>query len=70
MRKKLRDILGRFGLHLELEQKTAFDLVCGMELSVEKAKHVSEYGGEMYYFCSESCKGHFESDPQKYLGGN
>ncbi len=68
MRKKLKSILGRFGFHIDSEQKTAFDVVCGMEIAVSEAKHATEYGGETHYFCSESCKAHFDSDPKKYLG--
>lgn len=43
------------------------DLVCGMEVA-PVAEKSSEYKGETYYFCSASCKEHFEKDPEKYVG--
>jgi len=45
-----------------------FDLICGMEIDRASAKFTSEYGGEQYYFCSKSCKEHFDADPKKYTG--
>ncbi|KKU16858.1 MAG: Heavy metal translocating P-type ATPase [Candidatus Jorgensenbacteria bacterium GW2011_GWA1_48_13] len=68
MRKKLKSILGWFGFHIDPEQKTAFDVVCGMELKSFSIKQASPYKGETYYFCSESCKDHFDADPKKYIG--
>ena len=47
------------------------DPVCGMDVSESKAKsagRTSEYQRKTYYFCSDSCKKKFESDPQKYIG--
>ncbi len=45
----------------------AFDLVCGMELSMGDVKYAFEHEGKEYYFCSRTCKGHFVSDPEKYV---
>ncbi len=45
----------------------AVDPVCGMEVDVEKAKHVSLYKGKLYYFCSPHCKKKFDADPEHYL---
>lgn len=45
----------------------AFDLVCGMELNMADVKHALEHEGKEYYFCSKTCKGHFVSDPEKYV---
>ncbi len=45
-----------------------FDVVCGMELNPAEVEHKIEYRGKTYYFCSESCKDHFEKDPEKYIG--
>ena len=28
----------------------------------------STYKGDVYYFCCNTCKAHFERDPEKYLG--
>ncbi len=44
------------------------DVVCGMEFPAANAAHQSEHGGETYYFCSASCKSHFDGDPEKYAG--
>ena len=46
----------------------AFDLVCGMELNLATITHAVERKGETYYFCSASCKKHFEENPKQYLG--
>ncbi len=46
----------------------AFDLVCGMELNMGDVRHSFEHEGKEYYFCSKTCKGHFVSDPEKYIG--
>ena len=47
------------------EPQTFFDVVCGMELTVDKIKHTVEHtNGTAYHFCSKSCKDHFGGDPQ------
>jgi len=43
------------------------DPVCGMEVSDEDAVASSEFDGETYYFCSQSCKRQFDQDPQQYI---
>ncbi len=46
------------------------DPVCGMDVDETKAAaagRASEYGGTRYYFCSETCKQHFEKDPERFL---
>jgi YHS domain-containing protein len=43
------------------------DPVCGMEISVEKAKGKSQYKKKTYYFCSNSCKEKFDKEPEKYV---
>ncbi len=45
----------------------AIDRVCGMEVEVETAVHVSEYNGVKYYFCGKGCKLDFDDDPERYL---
>ncbi len=50
------------------QKMKVFDLVCGMELAAEGVRYASEHKGETYYFCSASCKKHFDDDPQKYAG--
>jgi Cu+-exporting ATPase len=44
------------------------DPVCGMELDEETAAASSEYDGDTYFFCSESCLREFEADPERYVG--
>ena len=66
--KGIKSILRKFGFHIEPEQKSAFDVVCGMEFPAVPVKHMSAHNGEAYYFCSQSCKDHFDNDPKKYVG--
>ena len=40
--------------------------VCGMQVEIPKARHTSEYDGEVYYFCGPGCKRTFEKEPEKY----
>jgi xanthine dehydrogenase accessory factor len=46
----------------------AVDPVCGMDVEIATAMHVSEYAGDRYYFCCSGCKSSFERNPQRYLG--
>ena len=46
---------------------TAKDPVCGMTVTIEGAKHISELSGLRYYFCSGGCKTKFEAEPERYL---
>jgi YHS domain-containing protein len=43
------------------------DPVCGMEVNERHAGHRTQYRGDTYYFCSESCKAAFENHPEKYV---
>ncbi len=43
------------------------DPVCGMEVDPEKAFSKTDYEGNIFYFCSESCELEFKKNPQKYL---
>ncbi len=43
------------------------DLVCGMNVNPATAKHVHEYAGRKYYFCSAGCVEKFKTSPEKYL---
>ncbi len=48
--------------------QTAKDPVCGMTVDPKSPKtQKTQYKGETYYFCSESCKKSFEANPEKYL---
>ncbi|MBE7470542.1 MAG: YHS domain-containing protein [Anaerolineales bacterium] len=46
----------------------AIDPVCGMTVDIATAKYMSEYQGQLYYFCAPGCKLSFDKTPQKYLG--
>ena len=45
----------------------AADPVCGMQVTVATAKHVSEHAGKKFYFCCNGCKTKFEAAPAGYL---
>ena len=45
----------------------AIDPVCDMEVDISLTDFKSEYNGEEYYFCSESCKEEFEIDPENSI---
>ncbi|MDO8658073.1 MAG: YHS domain-containing protein [Candidatus Levybacteria bacterium] len=45
----------------------ATDPVCKMKINKKSAKFSLEKDGSTYYFCSESCKGKFSADQNKYL---
>ena len=47
--------------------ETSVDPVCGMDVEVANARHVTEYGDRRFYFCCAGCRRSFESDPGKYL---
>ena len=42
------------------------DPVCNMEIDEQSVAGRSQYQGETYYFCSESCKNKFDQNPQQY----
>ncbi len=44
----------------------AIDPVCKMNVEPQKAAAKEEYGGQVYYFCSETCHKAFAAEPQKY----
>jgi Cu+-exporting ATPase len=43
------------------------DPVCGMNVDPATAAGSSEYEGQVYHFCSKSCKAKFDADPARYL---
>lgn len=63
---KLGEFLSKVGFHIEAKG-SQIDLVCGMDVS-ESTKYKVNHKGKLYFFCSDSCKSHFEIDPEKYLG--
>ncbi len=42
------------------------DPVCGMQIEPEQATGKTEYEGQTYWFCSESCRKKFEAQPARY----
>lgn len=42
------------------------DPVCGMMVDEKTSKLKSEHEGEIFYFCSSSCKSAFDKDPYKF----
>ncbi|HLK53140.1 MAG TPA: heavy metal-binding domain-containing protein, partial [Candidatus Angelobacter sp.] len=46
---------------------TVKDPVCNMDVVPATARGSSEYKGQTYYFCSQSCEQRFNIDPEKYL---
>ena len=44
----------------------ATDPVCGMDIDEDEAEARSEYQGRTFYFCSQSCKEQFDSDPESF----
>ena len=47
----------------------ARDLVCQMEVAEEGSRFFSDYGEEMYHFCSQECKRKFDDHPDQYIRG-
>jgi Cu+-exporting ATPase len=43
------------------------DPVCGMQVDSAKAAGTSQYQGQTYHFCSESCLDKFRTSPETYL---
>jgi xanthine dehydrogenase accessory factor len=52
---------------IESAPTTAIDPVCGMEVTIAKAKASYEYEGQMYYFCCNGCKLTFTKNPEQYI---
>ena len=42
------------------------DPVCGMDVEPTATALTSDYGGQTYYFCSETCKQQFDEAPAQY----
>ena len=46
------------------ESRIVRDPVCGMPLELDKVRFKAEFGGRIYYFCSEYCKRRFFERPK------
>lgn len=44
------------------------DPVCGMTIDEKTAAATSDYQGQTYYFCAQSCKDRFDQAPERYAG--
>lgn len=53
-------------LDTELSAATAIDPICQMEVNVDQAKFISEFEGQMVYFCCAGCKQKFDAEPLAY----
>ena len=43
------------------------DVVCQMDVDESTTRWKSEYKGNTYYFCGQTCKQNFDRNPEKYL---
>ncbi len=50
-------------------QGEARDPVCGMMVEIAGARHVADYNGQHYYFCTRGCQLSFDAEPERYLSG-
>jgi xanthine dehydrogenase accessory factor len=73
----LAEILQRNGAwhHFQVAESaqapaTATDPVCGMEVNVETARHTTEIGGRVYYFCCPHCRARFAERPEAFLSAS
>lgn len=56
----------RVGVEGTPPSQEAVDPVCGMTVTVDGARHVSELEGRTFYFCAASCKRTFDAAPDKF----
>ena len=49
------------------KQHETVDPVCGMKVTIEKARHQADVGGKTYYFCCAGCRTKFLADPARYV---
>ncbi len=50
-----------------VDEIVLLDPVCGMTVERERARHLAEYGGVVYAFCSLMCRTRFVRDPAGFL---
>lgn len=53
-------------LHRNSDTQTRIDPVCGMEASVH-SDYKATFSGREFSFCSETCREHFQDDPEDYV---
>src|SRR5205814_69887 len=49
------------------EMEQVKDIVCGAALDPHDASIKTEYGGQLYFFCSPACQRTFDENPGRYL---
>jgi xanthine dehydrogenase accessory factor len=49
---------------------TAVDVICGMDVEIEGARHRFDLDGRAYYFCCAGCRATFASDPAAALAAS
>lgn len=49
--------------------KTETDPVCGMQVTVTEDSPSTEFDGETFHFCSDTCHATFQTDPWHYASG-
>lgn len=52
---------------MEVKTDMVKDPVCGMHVDEKTATLKSEYKGETYCFCNQSCKTVFDKNPQRFV---
>jgi len=52
---------------MEGGEKLVKDPVCGMGVDPKKTSHHVVFAQKDYYFCSSSCQGQFEGNPQSFI---
>jgi xanthine dehydrogenase accessory factor len=45
---------------------TALDPICGMTVTIAKARHTAEHAGRTWYFCCGGCREHFLANPEAF----
>ncbi|MCC7299376.1 MAG: YHS domain-containing protein, partial [Bacteroidia bacterium] len=54
------------GCYKEVEFSNSVDFICNMELSLG-VSDTAHYKGQVFGFCSQSCKNHFIAQPEEHL---
>jgi xanthine dehydrogenase accessory factor len=49
---------------------TGVDVICGMDVEIDGARHRFELDGRTYYFCCAGCRATFAADPQAALAAS
>ncbi len=57
---------GRVEIPQPPQAPEAIDPICGMTVVIATARHVVDYQGARFYFCSAPCKQAFEREPARY----